>query len=61
MKFNPDQVITLAWHVDYWDYPGWKDVLANPQFSLRQRERVRTSHSRNVYTPQLMINGQTHI
>ena len=61
LKFNPDQVISLAWHVDYWDYLGWKDVLANPQFSLRQRERVRVSNSQNVYTPQLMINGQTHI
>jgi hypothetical protein len=58
-KFNQEQVITLAWHVDYWDYPGWKDEFANPQFSLRQRERVRASGSNNVYTPQLMINGQT--
>jgi hypothetical protein len=58
-RYDPQQVITLAWHVDYWDYLGWKDEFANPQFSARQRERVRASGSSNVYTPQLMINGQT--
>ena len=58
-QFNPEQVITMAWHVDYWDYIGWKDKLADPQYGARQRGRVRAENSNNVYTPQLMINGRT--
>jgi hypothetical protein len=59
-RFDQERVISLAWHVDYWDYLGWKDELANPQYSARQRERVRASGSDNMYTPQLMVNGHTH-
>ncbi len=59
-QFGTDQVISLAWHVDYWDYLGWKDALASPLYSARQRERVRASGSDNMYTPQLMVNGRTH-
>lgn len=60
MLFGHERVISLAWHVDYWDYLGWKDDLANPQYSARQSERVRASGSDNMYTPQLMVNGRTH-
>ena len=60
-QFDRNQVITLAWHVDYWDYLGWKDEFSAPMFSTRQRERVRASGDDNVYTPQLMINGQTRV
>lgn len=59
-QFDPQQVITLAWHVDYWDYIGWKDELASAQFSARQRQRVQAARSDSMYTPQLMVNGQTH-
>jgi hypothetical protein len=58
-QFDPQKVVTLAWHVDYWDYLGWKDALAQAPFSARQRERVTASGSGNMYTPQLMVNGQT--
>ena len=58
--FDRERVIGMAWHVDYWDYLGWKDALASPQYSARQRERVRASGSDNMYTPQLMVNGHTH-
>ena len=60
LRFDRHQVISLAWHVDYWDYLGWKDVLASPLYSVRQRERVRATGSDNLYTPQLMVNGQVH-
>jgi len=51
-------VIALAFHVDYWDYIGWKDRLASPAWSERQREAVRRSGGRIVYTPQVMVNGK---
>ncbi len=51
-------VIPLAFHVDYWDYIGWKDRFATPQYSERQREQVRLANKHQVYTPQLMVNGR---
>jgi hypothetical protein len=56
--FTPDRVIPLALHVDYWDYIGWPDRFANAVFSARQRDLVRASGGRVVYTPQLMLNGR---
>jgi hypothetical protein len=51
-------VVPMAYHVDYWDYIGWKDRFASPKFSERQRLRVHAQGSRAVYTPQVMINGR---
>jgi len=55
---NPDRVVPLALHVDYWDYIGWKDRFAKTAFSARQREMAGFSRSGFVYTPQMMLNGQ---
>ena len=52
-----DYVIALALHVDYWDYLGWKDDFADPDFSDRQRRYARVWHERSVYTPQMVIQG----
>jgi hypothetical protein len=51
-------VVPLAWHVDYWDYLGWRDRFAQPEFSARQREMARLNDSSFVYTPQVMLNGR---
>jgi hypothetical protein len=51
-------VVPLAWHVDYWDYLGWRDRYAQPAFSERQREMARLNDSSFVYTPQVMLNGR---
>ena len=51
-------VVPLAWHVDYWDYLGWRDRFAQPAFSERQREMARLNDSSFVYTPQVMLNGR---
>ena len=40
-KFGPDQLLALSLHVDYWDYIGWKDHFAQPQFTERQRQLSR--------------------
>ncbi len=53
-------VIGLEYHVDYWDYIGWKDKFADPAFTRRQRNYVRAMRSRYAYTPQMIINGRTH-
>jgi hypothetical protein len=53
-----NDVVPLAFHVDYWDYIGWKDPYAQKSFTERQRVRVAAQNSRSVYTPQVMMNGQ---
>jgi hypothetical protein len=57
---NP-QILPLALHVDYWDYIGWADKFALPQFTDRQRAYAKAIGSRTIYTPQLIIGGQDRI
>lgn len=47
-------VLGLAWHVDYWDYLGWRDTFSSAQATSRQR-----SYGGGVYTPQIIVNGKT--
>lgn len=54
---DPD-VIALAFHVDYWDYLGWKDDFASPAFTNRQKAYARANGERSVYTPQMVIGGR---
>lgn len=49
-------VLTLP--VDYWDYLGWKDTLASPANSARQRAYAMTRGDRKIYTPQIVVNGR---
>ena len=53
-----NNVIPLAFHVDYWDYIGWKDAFAQPSFSQRQGALARTGGASGVYTPQVFVNGK---
>jgi hypothetical protein len=56
-----DPAITvLSFNVDYWDYLGWRDTLAKPEFSQRQYDYARARGDGAVYTPQMVINGVTH-
>ena len=54
---RPD-VLALSWHVDYWDYIGWKDPFAQHAFTVRQRDYSHSLAQRYVYTPQMVINGR---
>lgn len=54
-------VITLSFSVDYWNYLGWHDTLSSPGNSERQREYARTRGDGRVYTPQVVIDGITHV
>ncbi len=51
------KVIVLSLPVDYWDYLGWKDTLASPRYSARQRAYAKVRGDRDVYTPQVVVNG----
>src|SRR5271167_1400360 len=54
-------VIALSVPIDYWDYLGWKDTLASPGHSARQQAYARVRGDREVYTPQIVVNGSTHV
>jgi hypothetical protein len=54
-------LVALTLHVDYWDYLGWKDTLANPKFSARQRAYAKARGDGRIYTPQLVVNGSAHV
>lgn len=54
-------LIVLSLPVDYWDYLGWKDTLAQPGFSARQRAYASARGDRKVFTPQVVVNGATAV
>jgi hypothetical protein len=49
--------VALSFPVDYWDYLGWKDTLAHSDFTARQKAYARSRSDRQVYTPQMVVNG----
>src|SRR6201994_5005672 len=54
-------IIALSMPIDYWDYLGWKDTLADSRFSARQQAYSQMRGDRDVYTPQAVVNGTTHV
>src|SRR5581483_3164418 len=50
-------VLPLSYHVDYWDYIGWKDQFADPAYVGRQRAYAMTLGQHMVYTPQVVVAG----
>lgn len=58
---NRSDVLGLSWHVDYWDYLGWKDVFASKSNTQRQYAYAKSLQESQVYTPQAVINGRTHV
>jgi hypothetical protein len=59
LKEQPE-VLALSYHVDYWDYLGWRDTLGGAEFSERQYDYAASRGDRNVYTPQIIVNGGMH-
>jgi hypothetical protein len=53
---KPD-IVAVSFPVDYWDYIGWKDTLANSAFAARQRAYATAHDEEHVYTPQAVIDG----
>lgn len=52
--------IVVSFNVDYWDYLGWRDTLAKPEYTQRQMDYARDRGDNDVYTPQMIINGAAH-
>ena len=53
-------LIVMSLAIDYWDYLGWKDTLALPGHTNRQRAYSKVRGDREVYTPQAVVNGVVH-
>ncbi len=54
-------IVALSLPIDYWDYLGWKDTLADARFSARQKAYSQVRGDREVYTPQVVVNGRMHV
>lgn len=54
-------VIALSMPIEYWDYLGWKDTLADSRFSARQKAYSQMRGDRDVYTPQVIVNGSANV
>jgi len=52
------QLFPIAFHVDYWDYLGWRDPFASPTFTLRQRKYERLNYIQQVATPGFVVSGK---
>jgi hypothetical protein len=53
------EIIPLSEHVDYWNDLGWQDRFSSPLFSGRQQDYGHSFRLESVYTPELVVNGQT--
>ncbi|MEN3177307.1 DUF1223 domain-containing protein [Gluconobacter sp. OJA] len=54
---RPD-LLTLSWEVTYWDDLGWKDTFSAPAFTARQWDYAHAFHRREVFTPEIVVNGR---
>jgi hypothetical protein len=53
------QVVAIEEHVDYWNQLGWNDPFSSPQYRARQNDYAVAFHASNIYTPQMVVNGQS--
>src|SRR5690349_1034738 len=53
-------LVSISLPIDYWDYLGWKDTLASPRNTARQRGYSKVRGDRQVYTPQVVVDGTLH-
>jgi len=59
VKDFPEQVYVLGYHVDYWNYIGWKDEFSSAVFTQRQQEYGNHFGLSSVYTPEIVVNGES--
>jgi len=52
------EIVALSFPVNYWDYLGWKDTLAHAAFTERQKDYAHARSDRQVFTPQMIVNGK---
>jgi hypothetical protein len=58
---NRPDLLTLSFGVTYWDQLGWKDTFASPQFTDRQWDYARAFHRKEVFTPEVVVNGHADV
>ncbi len=56
-----DKLVTLSFHVDYWNRLGWKDPFSSAENTQRQYQYANALGTESVYTPQAVVNGNAHI
>ena len=63
VKVNAESfpVYVVEFHVDYWDYLGWKDTFAMAEYSQRQQDYGNFFKLNSIYTPQAIINGKVEM
>ena len=60
-KMNGVQIVALEEHVDYWNHLGWKDPYSAAEFSQRQSDYAQVFGTDGVYTPQMVVDGQSEL
>ncbi|QCW99637.1 DUF1223 domain-containing protein [Aggregatimonas sangjinii] len=56
----PEQVFTLSYHVDYWNYIGWQDPFSSSEHAKKQRIYNEKLKYNGNYTPEVVVNGKWH-
>jgi len=60
-KMTGVQIVALEEHVDYWNHLGWKDPYSAAEFSQRQSDYAQVFGTDGVYTPQMVVDGQSEL
>src|SRR6202453_2431094 len=53
------QIVAIEEHIDYWNQLGWTDPFSSPQFRARQNDYAVAFKAKDIFTPQMVVNGQT--
>jgi hypothetical protein len=61
LKKKGRPVYGLSFHVDYWNYIGWRDPYSKAEYTSRQRKYAQMMNSEGVYTPQMIVNGEVEL